>query len=223
MFILLIYCVFSPLQHSISHNIAIYEQNTVISHNSHFHYQRLCPHDDAIKRKLWIALQPFLCSYLCSPSNLFCIMGHDFNSIRTPNERLGSEFHSRRAADFNAFINAANLVEPRMGGRRFTWIGQGGLKLSKLDWFLLSRELLELWPDLSVVAFERCFADHCPILMKVNKLDFGPTPFRFYNQWQQVDGFRPMLLDAWQTSKAMGSAGYVLKEKLEFIKKRIKL
>lgn len=38
----------------------------------------------------------------------------------------------------------------------------GGTKLSKLDHFLLSPKLLNVWPTVSVVALERTFADHCP-------------------------------------------------------------
>lgn len=110
-----------------------------------------------------------------------------------------------------------------MGGRQFTWIGQGGLKLSKLDRFLLSRDLLVLWPHLSVVVLDRCFADHCPILLKVAKSDFGPIPFRFYNQWLQTDGFNSMILEAWHAASPASSAGFILKKKLKLIKNRIKL
>lgn len=64
----------------------------------------------------------------------------------------------------------------------------GGLKLSKLDRFLVSHDLLEIYSDLIVVDLDRYFADHCPILLKTTKLDFGPTPFRFFNQcFRQMD------------------------------------
>lgn len=105
------------------------------------------PQGDSNKRILLLDL----CSFLATSSNLFCVMG-DFNSVRKPDERMGFIFDHRRVGDFNAFISATNLQEPHMGGRRFTWVGQGGLKLSKLDRFLVSRELLELWLDLAVVA-----------------------------------------------------------------------
>lgn len=60
------------------------------------------PQDDACKRILWLDI----CSYLAMSSNLFYVMG-DFNSVRKPEERMGSEFHHRRAADFNAFVSVA--------------------------------------------------------------------------------------------------------------------
>lgn len=142
------------------------------------------PQDDGQKRTLWLDI----CSYLATSSNLFCLMG-DFNTVRNQDERFGCSFHKRRADDFNAFIMAAQLQELQMGGRRFTWVGQGGLKLSKLDRFLLSSELLGIWPQVRVLALDRCFSDHCPILLKSNKADYGPVPFRFFNQWIHKEGF----------------------------------
>lgn len=115
------------------------------------------PQDDSDKRKLWLDI----CSYLSNSSKLFCLMG-DFNSVRNEGERFGCTFHQRREENFNAFIKVTDLQELHMGGRRFTWIGPGGLKLSKLDRFLMSRELSEIWIDMAVVALDRCFSDHCP-------------------------------------------------------------
>lgn len=76
----------------------------------------------------------------------------DFNTVKNEEERFGCVFHKRRVADFNAFIKAANLP---MGGRRFTCVGQGGLKLSKLGRFLMSTELTEVWTEMTVVALDR--------------------------------------------------------------------
>lgn len=86
------------------------------------------PQGDREKRMLWLDI----CSYLASSSKLFCLMG-DFNTVRREDERFRCMFHNRRSYDFNAFISAVDLQEFYMGGRRFTWVGQGGLKLSKLD------------------------------------------------------------------------------------------
>lgn len=176
------------------------------------------PQDDGKKRKLRLDI----CSYLSTSSKLFCLMG-DFNSVRNEEERRGCTVHKRRAADFNAFIKATDLQELHKGGRRFTWVGQGGLKLSKLDRFLLSRELLDLWTDLAVVALERCFTDHCPIILKTSNANFGPIPFRFFNQWIDKEGFKDMVAESWNTELCTGSASFSLKEKLKALKKTIKV
>lgn len=135
------------------------------------------PQDDGQKRQLLLDI----CSYLSTSSKLLYLTG-DFNSVRNEDERFGCAFHKRRATDFNAFIKVTDTQEPHMGGRRYTWISQGGLKLSKLDCFLVSRELTDIRTDLAVVALDRSFPDHCPILLKTSKADFRPLPFRFFNK-----------------------------------------
>lgn len=73
----------------------------------------------------------------------WCLMG-DFNVVREAGERKGSIFNGRKALAFNEFINLAQLKEVGMGIKGYTWIDRGGSKLSKLDRFLLSRELLDV-------------------------------------------------------------------------------
>lgn len=79
------------------------------------------PQDDGDKRKLWVDA----CSYLTTSYKLFCLMG-DFNSVRKEEERFGCNFYEQRAADFNAFINAADLQYIHMGGHIFT-LGRTGM------------------------------------------------------------------------------------------------
>lgn len=147
----------------------------------------------------------------------------DFNSVRTEDERFGCLFNPGRAAGFNAFISASDLQELHMGCRRFTWVGPGGMKLSKLDRFLLSRDLNDIWTSMSVVALDCCFVDHCPILLKTSKADFGPTPLWFFNQWLQLEGFNDMVRLEWNSSQLAGSLSCSFKEKLKMLKTMIKV
>ncbi|GKC89324.1 hypothetical protein Tco_1149973, partial [Tanacetum coccineum] len=36
---------------------------------------------------------------------------------------------------------------------------------------------------------DRLWSDHNPILLHIDKTDFGPTPFKLYNSWILRDGF----------------------------------
>lgn len=65
-----------------------------------------------------------------------------------------------------------------MGARRFIWIGSGGLKLSKLDRFLVLRNFLDEWLEISTLVLEGEFLGHRLILMKSDPVDFGPIPFK---------------------------------------------
>lgn len=150
------------------------------------------PHNDTARRALW---KDLLETHSTS-NGRWCVMG-DFNVVRNATERKGSTFHQQRGADFNEFIAAADLQELKLGGRRFPWIGMGGTKLSKLDRFLISTSLLNEWPQLSVIALERTFAVHCPLLLKSSSTDFGPTPFRLFDHWMSESGFDELVKKSW--------------------------
>nr|GEW80029.1 probable purine permease 4 [Tanacetum cinerariifolium] len=47
------------------------------------------------------------------------------------------------ADNFNSFIKNYGLIDLHLGGRLFTWMNKAGTKLSKLDRFLISEELIE--------------------------------------------------------------------------------
>lgn len=86
------------------------------------------PQERSAKKKLW----DDLLTLKSSSTAVWCMFG-DFNVVRKPEERKGCTFYQGKAADYNNFIEQLNLQEIVMGARKFTWIGQGGRKLSKLD------------------------------------------------------------------------------------------
>nr|GEV15041.1 RNA-directed DNA polymerase, eukaryota, reverse transcriptase zinc-binding domain protein [Tanacetum cinerariifolium] len=62
----------------------------------------------------------------------------------------------RSAANvFNAFIDDARLFEPVLGGRNFTWMNKAGTKMSKLDRFLISQHVTDVFTDVKVTALPR--------------------------------------------------------------------
>ncbi|KAJ9564675.1 hypothetical protein OSB04_000641 [Centaurea solstitialis] len=84
--------------------------------------QSLSPRNMADQGRPWSNLSTFLASF---PEMLW-ILCDDYNE-----RRFGSE-----------------LVEPMLGGRKFTWSNSVGTKTSKLDHFLISRNLRSSWVDL---------------------------------------------------------------------------
>ncbi|GJX85558.1 RNA-directed DNA polymerase, eukaryota, reverse transcriptase zinc-binding domain protein [Tanacetum coccineum] len=60
-------------------------------------------------------------------------------------------------------------------------------KLSKLDRFLISEDVTIRLPDVRITALDRLWSDHNPILLHIDKTDFGPTPFKLYNSWLSED------------------------------------
>ncbi|GJT77559.1 RNA-directed DNA polymerase, eukaryota [Tanacetum coccineum] len=168
-----------------------------------------------------------LWDYLASEINRWrgkvVVMG-DFNEVRFRSDRFGSIFNAQGANVFNSFISNAGLVEVELGGCSFTWCHKTAKKMSKLDRFLVSDNLLHTYPHLSAISLERFLSDHRPILLREHHLDYGPTPFRFFHYWCEIDGFKNLVEDAWKDSpNNEGNAMLNLMGKFKFLKTKIRI
>ncbi|XP_024974939.1 uncharacterized protein LOC112513048 [Cynara cardunculus var. scolymus] len=151
------------------------------------------PQDSSEKAALWSKLSDLLESIVV---DVWLCCG-DFNAVRRPNERLGSDFDSGSALDLNNFIFSNGLLDLNMGGRKFTRKSADGSKWSKWDRFLVSHNFLDIWPKASVVALPFLYSDHCPVLLDGCREDFGPIPFKLYNSWLHDADFVQLVKDGW--------------------------
>jgi len=110
------------------------------------------------------------------------------------------------------------LEEVRSIGRKFTWCRPNGSVMSKLDRFLLFDDWLSQWPDTTQFVLERDFCDHCPILLRSRIIDWGPKTFKIMDWWLKDKGFQNLVPHKWGNYHPCGWGGYVLKQKLKFIK-----
>ncbi|GJS75510.1 RNA-directed DNA polymerase, eukaryota, reverse transcriptase zinc-binding domain protein [Tanacetum coccineum] len=113
----------------------------------------------------------------------------DMSAVRNAQERFGITLNSIEADHFNSFIDSTGLVDLPIGGRSFTWMNKAGTKLSKLDRFLISEEVAVRLLYVRITALDRLWSDHNPILLHIDKTDFGPSLFKLYNSWLLRDGF----------------------------------
>nr|GEZ54635.1 RNA-directed DNA polymerase, eukaryota, reverse transcriptase zinc-binding domain protein [Tanacetum cinerariifolium] len=110
-----------------------------------------------------------------------------------------------------------------LGGCSFTWCHKSGSKMSKLDRFIVSESLLSVCPTLSSITLDRFFSDHRPILLRESTYDYGPSPFRFFKYWAEVDGFEKLIVETWSDTAAYGSNDMLnLMYKLKNLKKKIR-
>nr|GFA08278.1 RNA-directed DNA polymerase, eukaryota [Tanacetum cinerariifolium] len=116
------------------------------------------------------------------------IMG-DFNEVRYKSNRFGSVFIVQGANVFNSFITNAGLEEVPLGGSSFTWCHKSATNMSKLDIFLISENLLNTCPNITAITLERYLSDHRPILLRESHFDYGPTLFRFFHHWIEIEVF----------------------------------
>ncbi|GKE33037.1 RNA-directed DNA polymerase, eukaryota, reverse transcriptase zinc-binding domain protein [Tanacetum coccineum] len=139
------------------------------------------------------------------------------NAVRNKQERVGSIFNNIEADYFNSFIDATGLVDLPNGGRCFTWMNKAG------DRFLILEDVIDLLPDIRITALDRIWSDHNPILLHVDKIDFGPSPFKLYNLWLLRDGFDDLIKSKWDSLDS-NNFGFLIKchEKFCILKAKIR-
>ncbi|PWA99053.1 RNA-directed DNA polymerase, eukaryota, Reverse transcriptase zinc-binding domain protein [Artemisia annua] len=143
--------------------------------------------------------------------------------VREAGERFGSTFNERQADIFNAFISNSSLIDVPLGGYKFTWTDKWGSKMSKLDRFLVSESFYDAFPHTIGVILEKGTPDHRPILLKEHSVDYGPTPFRFFHSWFELDGFHKLIEDTWKCDGIVEANGLVsFKKKLQNLKRVIR-
>nr|GEX53816.1 RNA-directed DNA polymerase, eukaryota, reverse transcriptase zinc-binding domain protein [Tanacetum cinerariifolium] len=102
--------------------------------------------------------------------------------------------------------------EDDMSGTQATAASQRGTRSSSIvvvdkgkgaavdDGFLVSESFLNSCPNINAITLERYLSDHRPILLRDAHVDYGPTPFRFFHYWLEIEGFAKMVEDGWRDS-----------------------
>lgn len=176
------------------------------------------PQELPAKKLLWERLAKVIIGW----SGEVIIMG-DFNEVRFSHERNGSNFCNNGALAFNNFIHQSGLLDIQLGGYAYTWVDKWAKKMSKLDRFLVSSNLCEVFPNLTGLVLDRHLSDHRPILLFEEKIDYGPTPFRIFHSWFKDEGFKELVESAWAEFDGLDDNSLVyFKNKLKFLKSKIK-
>ncbi|GJR33170.1 RNA-directed DNA polymerase, eukaryota [Tanacetum coccineum] len=176
------------------------------------------PHDLKEKMMLW----DYLTREIGRWKGEVVVMG-DFNEVRNRSDRFGSVFNVQGTNVFDSFIYSAGLVKVSLGGCSFTWCHKSATKISKLDRFLVSESLLNTCPNISAITLERYMSDHRPILLREYHFDYGPTPFRFFHYWFEMEGFSKIMEDTWKESSSDESNAMIsMMGKLKFLKTKIR-
>ncbi|KAI5439123.1 hypothetical protein KIW84_024770 [Lathyrus oleraceus] len=172
------------------------------------------------KKEFWGRLVEFKSKFL---EGLWCV-GGDFNTVRVKAERKGisNTFNLKEAEDFEDFISVMDLVDVPLINKRFTWYNLDGSACSRLDRFLISEKLFDLWGVGGIVVGDRSISDHCPIWLNCNFVDWGPKPFKFFKGWCEHDDFIPLVSGIWNNTIRRGKESYILKEKLLAVKSKLK-
>ncbi|XP_071727067.1 uncharacterized protein [Rutidosis leptorrhynchoides] len=175
------------------------------------------PHCDAGKKKMWESLDNLL---LCSDSGW--VLCGDFNEVREQSDRLNCDFHEARARRFNEFIVRNNLIEIPIKGRKFTRVSDDGVKFSKLGRFLVTDNFIKLWKDLSINVLDRKESDHCPLVLQDGVIDFGPKPFKIFDNWLELEGAGNIIHEGWNKNVRGTLKDCIFRDKLKNVKADLK-
>nr|GFA35616.1 RNA-directed DNA polymerase, eukaryota, reverse transcriptase zinc-binding domain protein [Tanacetum cinerariifolium] len=138
-------------------------------------------------------------------------------------QKLLTFIHQHQAQIFNSFIESSGLKEMLMGGKYFTWMNKSGTKMSRLDRFLISDEILDENIDLKAIVLDRLWSDHSPIPLHSLKTNYGSIPFKFFQLWFQRKDIDDVVKQAFaDCSKNTVELRVPLHAKLKYIKKCLK-
>ncbi|XP_057444081.1 uncharacterized protein LOC130736256 [Lotus japonicus] len=90
--------------------------------------------------------------------------------------------------------------------------------MSRLDRVLVSHEWILSWPDSVQQVLDREISDHCPLLLRLARQDWGPQSFRALNCWLKDSRFKPFVESNWSLIQALGWGAFVIQEKLKCLK-----
>ncbi|KAL8541408.1 hypothetical protein ACS0TY_002609 [Phlomoides rotata] len=139
------------------------------------------PNVPAQRWELWDCIQALVNQYV---EDRMCIV-RDFNAIKEKGERVGraATWDENDMIHFNNFIRGSDLLEISLIGRSYTWYRPNSACKSKLNRLLVNASWVSKWPDVRLKGGRQTLSDHVPIFIEGRKKDWGPKPFKFFNQW----------------------------------------
>ncbi|XP_078150904.1 uncharacterized protein LOC144546233 [Carex rostrata] len=170
-----------------------------------------------LKKELWIELDAIRAS--CRDP---WIISGDFNVIRNPQEKSGTNFDVSISKRFNQFINRHNLVEQKLTSRKYTW--SNGTNFALLDRFLTIINWDQQYPHTSVLDLCKNGSDHCPILLQIEKdIQSNRNSFRIDPLWLEQEDFCA-LIDKWWKEYPLDPSNLASSwvQKLSFLRRKIR-
>jgi exonuclease III len=177
------------------------------------------PNDDRDRRLIWDELVG-----MRSWWEVPWVVGGDFNMVRFPLERVGSNTFSPAMHDFSDFISVHGLVDMPMSGGNFTWTNNREVSsMSRLDRFLFTSDWDEGFVNICQKRLIRLNSDHFPVLLECGVIRRERRPFRFENMWLRAEGFGDQVKSWWDSYSVTSTPSYVFAYKLKALKADLKI
>ncbi|CAK8578494.1 unnamed protein product [Lathyrus sativus] len=109
------------------------------------------------------------------------------------------------------------LIDLLVVGEKFTWSSSSGSCRSRLDRFLISQQLINLWNIKAQYVSDRDISDDRPIWIKANNINWDPKPFKIFDAWYEHPYFSHFVGRSWNTCMARGSVAAIRDEETEIL------
>ncbi|XP_074306248.1 uncharacterized protein LOC141641489 [Silene latifolia] len=158
--------------------------------------------EDVKNVPIWVRIQALHLKYWgkCLPS-IAGLLG-DFNTVITPDERLGG---NTKQADMDEFIEClanCGVTDLAATGAFYTWTNKQEPQTrvySRLDRFLVNQEWQDQFPDMLAHYHPAGLFDHSLCTVSNAKLDITKrASFIYFNMWGRAPSFIPTVKDEWE-------------------------
>lgn len=78
-------------------------------------------------------------------------------------------------------------------GGKFSWYKDNGKAMSRIDRFLVSHNLVDIWGVIDQRIGTRDLSDHAPIRLNCGVINWGSKPFRSNNVWLKHEDFKDFI------------------------------
>ncbi|XP_074277799.1 uncharacterized protein LOC141601417 [Silene latifolia] len=140
----------------------------------------------------------------------------DFNTVISPDERLGGNIKQEDMEDFIDYLDKCGMSDIAATGAFFTWTNKqdvGHRKCSRLDRFLINNDWLAVFPEMTAYFYPEGLLDHNPCVVSNINLGGGKNKsFKYFNMWSLAPNFIEKIQDAWIEELEASAAIYQLND-----------
>ncbi|XP_074288617.1 uncharacterized protein LOC141613774 [Silene latifolia] len=149
----------------------------------------------------------------------------DFNTVISPDERLGGNTKHEDMEDFIDCLDKCGMSDIAATGAFFTWTNKqdaGHMKCSRLDRFLINNDWLAVFPEMAAHFYPEGLLDHNPCVVSNINLGGGKNKsFKYFNMWSLAPDFIEKIQTVWM-EELEGTKMFVLVKKLKTLKSILK-
>ncbi|XP_074314351.1 uncharacterized protein LOC141649565 [Silene latifolia] len=152
-------------------------------------------------------------------------MAGDFNTVTSPNERLGGNTRQEDMDDFNQCIATCGVTDIHATGAFYTWNNKQDplhRKYSRLDRFMVNQAWMDIFSDMMAHFHHEGLLDHNPCTVSDIKLGGRKNAsFKYFNMWSLTPSFTSIVSNDWGKSYN-GTKMFCIVKKLKSLKGALK-